>query len=164
MSRVLFSTVLLTGVYLLTLASHDPWDIAVGGVVSLALVLATRRFLFAWPVEPIARFWSRLLAFPAFALAVLVDVAHSTGEVAAISSGLRPLRAPGVVDVPMGERTSLGVVVTALVTTISPGSVLLDLDWDHRIMRFHAIDAADPDAFRAALDELYRRYQRRVFP
>jgi multisubunit Na+/H+ antiporter MnhE subunit len=164
MSRVVFSTVLLTGVYLLTLASRDPWDISLGAAVALALVLATRHFLFARPAAPIPRFWPRLLAFPAFALAVLIDVTRSTAEVAAISIGVRPLRAPGVVDVPMGERTPLGVVVTALVTTISPGSVLLDLDWDRRIMRFHAIDVADPDAFRAALAEMYRRRQRIVFP
>ncbi|HEU5433166.1 MAG TPA: Na+/H+ antiporter subunit E [Thermomicrobiales bacterium] len=164
MSRIVLSTVLLTGVYLLTLASRDPWDIAIGGVVALALVLATRRFSFSRPAAPIARFWPRLLAFPAFIVAVSIDIARSTGKVASISSGLRPLRVPGVIDVPMGERTPLGVVVTALVTTISPGSVLLDLDWDARIMRFHAIDAADPEAFRAAQAELYRRYQRFVFP
>jgi multisubunit Na+/H+ antiporter MnhE subunit len=164
MSRIVLSTLLLTGVYLLTLASREPWDVVIGAAVSLALVLATRRFLFDEPTAPIAKFWPRLAAFPAFVVASLVDIIRSTGEVAAISVGLRPLRAPGVVDVPMGERTQLGVVVTALVTTISPGSVLLELDWDRRIMRFHAIDASDPDAFRASLANLYQRFQRHVFP
>ncbi|HEX5498721.1 MAG TPA: Na+/H+ antiporter subunit E, partial [Thermomicrobiales bacterium] len=110
MSRIVVSTVLLTGVYLLTLASRAPWDIVIGAAVALALVLAASTFVFERPLAPIVRFWPRLAAFPAFALAVLVDVARSTGEVAAISIGLRPLRAPGVVDVPMGERTPLGVV------------------------------------------------------
>ncbi|HET7094886.1 MAG TPA: Na+/H+ antiporter subunit E [Thermomicrobiales bacterium] len=164
MSRIVVSTVLLTGVYLLTLASREPWDVAIGAAVALALVLAASRFVFERPLAPIVRFWPRLAAFPAFAIAVLIDVARSTGEVAAISIGLRPLRAPGVIDVPMGERTPLGVVVTALVVTLSPGSVLLDLDWDGRVMRFHAIDAADPEAFRIAQANMYRRYQRFVFP
>ncbi len=164
MSRIVVSVALLTGVYLLTLASRDPWDIAIGAALSLALVLATRNYQFAHPAAPIPNFWRRLAAFPVFVVAVLIDVARSTGEVAAISSGLRPLRAPGAIDVPMGDRTPLGVVVTSLVTTISPGSVLLELDWERRIMRFHSIDASDPDAFRSLLDKKYRRYQRPVFP
>jgi multisubunit Na+/H+ antiporter MnhE subunit len=164
MIRVVVSVALLTGVYLLTLASRHPWDIAIGAAIALALVLATRAYLFARPWAPVPNFWRRAAAFPAFVVAVLIDVVRSTGEVAAISSGLRPLRAPGVIDVPMGERTPLGVVVTALAATISPGSVLLEFDWERRIMRFHAIDASDPAAFRALLDGMYRRHQRWVFP
>jgi multisubunit Na+/H+ antiporter MnhE subunit len=49
-------------------------------------------------------------------------------------------------------------------TTLSPGSVLVDIDWQRRDMLLHVIDASDPDAVRADLERFYDRYQRRVFP
>jgi multisubunit Na+/H+ antiporter MnhF subunit len=40
--------------------------------------------------------------------------------------------------------------VTALAASLSPGSVLVDIDWDRRDLLMHVIDASDPDGVRAA--------------
>jgi multicomponent Na+:H+ antiporter subunit E len=77
---------------------------------------------------------------------------------------LRPLESPGIVQIPIGDRSPLGVAVTGLLVGLSPGSLLLDVDSEHRVMLFHVIDAHDPDAVRARIDTFYQRYQRRVWP
>jgi len=56
------------------------------------------------------------------------------------------------------------VAVTGLIVGLSPGSMLLEVDEQQRMMLFHVIDARDPEAVRAQIDRLYQRWQRRVFP
>jgi multisubunit Na+/H+ antiporter MnhE subunit len=51
-----------------------------------------------------------------------------------------------------------------LIATASPGSVLLDIDSERRVMIFHAIDASDPDGFREEMSRFYRRFQRGAVP
>ena len=45
-----------------------------------------------------------------------------------------------------------------------PGSVLLETDWERRVMRFHVVDASAPEAFAAEWERFYREHQRAVFP
>jgi hypothetical protein len=42
--------------------------------------------------------------------------------------------------------------------------VLLDVDWDRGVMRFHAFDSHGPDAFRERLERFYAERQRPVVP
>jgi multisubunit Na+/H+ antiporter MnhE subunit len=99
-----------------------------------------------------------------FAAAVAADVAAGTWDVALRVLHLRHLDRPGTVRVPIGARTDRGVAVSALATTLSPGAVLVDVDWERREMLVHVIDASDPAAVCARLERFYDRFQRRVFP
>lgn len=164
MSRLLIALVLLILVYVLTLASIHPWDLLAGLAFSLTFLLLFRHFLFGRQPEPIPDLAERILAFLPFALAAARDVLGGTWQVILVVLHLRPLERAGIVAVPIGERTSGGVAVTALVTTLSPGAVLIDVDWEQRVMLFHVLDAKDPDRVRARHEDFYRRYQRRVFP
>jgi multisubunit Na+/H+ antiporter MnhE subunit len=155
---------LLAGVYLLTLGSAHPLDAALGLLLAAALMLGLRGRLpppRGHTSPPLAR---RIAAFPLLAGAVLTEIARGTWDVALRVLGLRPLEGPGIVLVPIGERSELGVAVTGLLVGLSPGSMLLDVDERQRVMLFHVIDARDPDAVRAQIDRLYQRYQRWVFP
>ena len=165
MNRLAFALVLLVLVYGLVLASADPWDLAVGAAVACGLLWATRRFVFGERVQPVAHLLSRrVVAFVPFALAVVWDIVKGTWRVSLIVLHVRPLVHPGVVAVPIEERTRLGVVVSVLAMTLSPGSFLVDVDWEERVILMHFIDASDPDAVRADQRRFYRRFQRRVFP
>ena len=55
-------------------------------------------------------------------------------------------------------------MVTGITTSLAPGSIVLDVDWDRNMMLVHVIDASDPDQVRADMQDLYDRYQRKVFP
>lgn len=151
-------------VYALTLASADPVDVATGAVIGAGLtgLLATRLRLGPSGERPPLR--ERVLWFPVFAGAVLVDVLHGTWEVALRVLHLRRLERPGIVRVPIGARSERGVAVSALATTLSPGTALIDVDHERRDLLLHVIDASDPEAVRERLQRFYDRYQRRVFP
>ena len=155
---------LLTAVYALALTSVAPLDLLSGAVLGGGLLVLSRAVtvpdgkLGVWTVL------RRMLAFVPFAFAVVRDVYTGTWRVALIVLGLQPLRAPGIVRVPIGDRSPTGVAVSSLVETLSPGSVLIDVDWEERVLYLHVIDATHPDKVREQMHTFYERYQRHVFP
>jgi multicomponent Na+:H+ antiporter subunit E len=162
MRRAGFAVLILTGVYAMVLASFHPWDLFFGFVVSGALVYAFRSFVFGGQPDPLTGLAGRVAAFFPFVVAVVWDVLKGTWEVALITLHIKPLVEPGVVKLPVGERTPTGVAVLGLVTTLSPGAFLIEAN--DEFMLIHVIDASDPDAFLAEREDFYRRYQRKVFP
>ncbi len=164
MKRAAFSLVLLTLVYALVLASFSPWDLAFGAILSGVLLYAFRGYVFGGRPAPLPGLAGRLIAFWPFLFAVARDTVAGTWQVTQVTLGLKSLEKPGVVAVPIGERTPVGVAVSALVTTISPGAVLIDVDWDEGVMLIHAIDASDPEEVVRDHQLFYQRYQRKVFP
>lgn len=154
---------LLTAVYALMLASAHPLDLATGALLSIAVTLALdRRRRDERPNAPSLA--SRLAASPLFVAGLVSDVACGTWDVALRVLHLRALDRPGIVTIPIGDRSRTGVAVSALASTLSPGSVLVDIDWARGQMLMHVVDASDPDAVRAHHLHFYERYQRRVFP
>ena len=159
MSRVV-GVLLLAGAYLLVLGSVAPWDVAAGLLLGVVLTVLLHGRL-PYPAGPAAS-PRCLLALPGLAGAVLLDVLRGTWDVALRVVGLRPLATPGIVTVPVGDRSPRGVAVTGFMVGLSPGSVLLDVTGD--TMVFHVIDAGDPDAVRASVERFYTRHQRKVWP
>ncbi|MDI3340675.1 MAG: Na+/H+ antiporter subunit E [Sphaerobacter sp.] len=151
---------LLCGIWLLALGTVSLGDVVIGVVVSAALVLLPAPP--ATPVEhpPLLR---RVLGFVPLLMAVLWEIMLGTWRVALVVLGRRP-HVPGTIEVPIGPRTRTGVAMTALLVTLAPGSVLVDVDWERQLMLFRVLDASDPDATRAEIDRLYERFQRAVFP
>lgn len=164
MPRSIGTVILLTATYTFALASGDPWDILFGLVLSIALLALFRSFLRGdtaakAPLQP-----KRIVAFIPFAGAVIRDIIIGTWTVARVVLHPRPGNRPGIIAVPIGERTRVGVAVSALAVSLSPGSSLIAIDWTKRIILLHLLDATDPDAVRAELQQFYDRYQRAVFP
>jgi multicomponent Na+:H+ antiporter subunit E len=164
MTLLVLLVALLTAVYALVLASVAPLDLLTGALLGGGLLLLSRFVTVPASSLGVGALLGRILAFVPFAFAVVGDIIAGTWRVALIVLGLRPLRAPGIVKVPIGNRSPLGVAVSSLVETLSPGSVLIDVDWDERAMYLHVIDASDPDHVRHQMQEFYERYQRHVFP
>jgi multisubunit Na+/H+ antiporter MnhE subunit len=164
MNRFLLAVATLILVYLLVLASTDPWDVAFGALLGTGLLLGTRDYVFAGRPAAIAHLARRTFAFLPFVRATVWDILRGTWWVALVVLHLRPLRHPGMVAIPFAERTPLGVAVTALVSGLSPGTFLVDVDEADRTMLMHVMDASDPDAVRAEFEAFYQRYQRHVFP
>lgn len=164
MSRLVFSAVLLTIIYAITLGSFAAWDLAIGGLLSLGIMLAFRRALFNGASIGLLGLLKRSVAFFPFAAAILYEVAVGTWTVVLIVLHLRPLVRPGIVAVPIGARSRTGVAVSAMATTLSPGSYLVDVDWRKRLILLHVIDASDPEQVIEAHQHFYERYQRHVFP
>jgi multisubunit Na+/H+ antiporter MnhE subunit len=160
--RAVLECALLTLVYAMVLTSFDSFDLLFGAILSAAMLYTFRAFVWDGRPDPLPGLLGRFAAFFPFVWAVMVDVVQGTWEVALVTLHLRPLCRPGVVKVPVGERTPTGVAVSALVTTLSPGAFLIEANED--FMMLHLIDASDPDAVREKLEDFYQRYQRKVFP
>ena len=154
----------LTLVYALALASFHPLDLLFGVGLSAALVFASRRFVFDTDRGRVPGILGRLAAFVPFCASVLRDIVAGTWEVTLVTLHLRALVKPGIVAVPIGERTPFGVAVWAVVTGLPPGSFFVDVDRGRGVALIHILDARDPEAFRREQEEFYRRYQSRVFP
>jgi multisubunit Na+/H+ antiporter MnhE subunit len=164
MIRFVFSTILLTLIYALTLASFAPLDLLMGALLAVVLLLGFRKLVFGGHPAPLPDLPRRIVAFVPFALVVLWDIIEGTWTMLLIVLHIRPLDQYGIIEVPIGERSPTGVAVTTLVTTLSPGSFLVDVDDERRLMLFHNIDAGNPDAVRRKHARIYDKYQRYVFP
>jgi multicomponent Na+:H+ antiporter subunit E len=169
-TRYVAAIVALTLVYALALASFHPWDLVIGACLSAALLFASRRFVFGGdsegsrPAGRRIRLLGRVAAFVPFSAVVLRDIVVGTWEVSLVTLHLRPLVKPGIVAVPVGDRTPTGVAVWAVVTGLPPGSFFVDVDRERGVALIHVLDARDPEAFREQQEEFYRRYQSKVFP
>jgi multicomponent Na+:H+ antiporter subunit E len=167
-TRYVAAVVLLTLVYALALASFHPWDLLFGAGLSAALLFASRRFVFGGTAPRSAgrglTLLGRVVAFVPFAAVVLREVLVGTWEVTLVTLHLWPLVRPGIVAVPIGDRTPTGVAVWALITGLPPGSFFVDVDGERRVVLIHILDARDPEAYRRQQEDFYRRYQSKVFP
>lgn len=167
MIRAAFVVLLLTIVYCLVLASTDPWDLLIGAILGSIVLLVFHGAVPAIqgkPDDELPSVPSRIVHFFPFAGITVWEILIGSVRVAAVVMGLRKLDHPGIVAVPVGDRSKFGVVVTGITTSLAPGSILLDVDWDRRLMLVHVIDASDPDKIRADMQALYDTYQRKVFP
>jgi multicomponent Na+:H+ antiporter subunit E len=147
-------------IYLLALGSTSGADalfaLALGTALSFRL-----RFRAATPGPSLA---ARMVALPAFMFAATHEVLRGSWIMLLVVLGRRPWQRQGIVEVPIGERSELGITVSGYLAGLSPGTVLLHVDPARGVMVFHCIDAADPDRVRDELQRFYDRYQRRVFP
>lgn len=162
--RFIFATVALTAVYAMALASADPWDLGIGAALSVGVLLAFRRFIFPDRELPPRVALQRAVRFPVLAVASAANIVHGTVQVTRVVLGLASARNAGFVQIPKGDRTDTGVVVSGLLDTLSPGSVLVDIDAEARTWTIHALQAEDADAVREDLDDFYERFQRPVWP
>jgi multisubunit Na+/H+ antiporter MnhE subunit len=156
-------------VYLLVVGSVHPADAALGALVAGGARLAYRplRTAGGGPARapagrgsPAARRLGGLLVFTGM---VVQDVVAGTVAVARVVLARHPDPPAAFVRVPLGDRSPAAVALTSLAVTLSPGSVLVAVDWTEGFLLYHVLEAADPDAFRAREAALYRA-QREFLP
>jgi multisubunit Na+/H+ antiporter MnhE subunit len=164
MIRWALLTASLTGVYLLVLASAKPGDVLIGALISGVLAAVLLRSAHPAPEPGEHPLLARLAAAPRFVALTLVDLAKGTWHVASFALGRRSVEHPGLVEIPMDERTEAGVVAWGLLTAISPDEVVVDIDEERRVAIVHVLDDRDPDAVRARHRAAYERTTRKVFP
>jgi multisubunit Na+/H+ antiporter MnhE subunit len=164
LTRYAAAVVLLTLVYALALASFEPLDLIFGVGLSAGLVYLSRGFVFGEASGRGPSVLGRAVAFVPFAFAVFRQILSGTWEVTLVTLHLRPLDEPGIVAVPIGERTPSGVSAWAVVTGLPPGSFFVDVDRERGVALIHLLDASDPEAFREEQEDFYRRYQSKFFP
>jgi multisubunit Na+/H+ antiporter MnhE subunit len=108
----------------------------------------------------------KLWRLPLFLVTVLWDVLRANVEVAQVVTRaiVRPEQAgvhPAIIAVPTDLRGGR-LVLLANITTLTPGTISVDISDGEDVLYVHALDAPDPDALIADSRELERRI-REVF-
>jgi multisubunit Na+/H+ antiporter MnhE subunit len=70
----------------------------------------------------------------------------------------RPGR-PGLVEVPLGDRTPAEVAMWGVLTGESPDEIVVDVDEERGMLVVHLVDAGDPDAIRARHAHTHARWR-----
>lgn len=164
MPRIIVIMLISIVVYAAMIGSFDPWDLALAALVSAGTVYGFRTHLLRGESPSTLVLLRRMVFLVPLILDILWEIVQGTWQVVVFSLRIRPMEHPGIVAIPLGERTRFGATMSGFLTTISPGTFLVDIDWKARVMLIHAIDASDPDAVRLSHQVFYDRFQRHVFP
>lgn len=151
-------------VYVAALGSTDPVDLAIGAAAAGLILYAIRNVVFNPDPPPAPPLVRRLVAVLPWAAVVWREIARGVLQVARVTVRRRDLPPAGIIAIPLGERSTEGIAMSALTATLSPGEVLVSVDQEQGVMYLHVLDARDPDAIREAHREFYERYQRKVLP
>lgn len=106
----------------------------------------------------------KLGAVPLFAMGTAQELTRGSWTMLRVLLGQEDWRKMGFVEIPVGERSPSGAVISALVATAAPGGVLIEIDWPKGIMNFHVIDATAPEEIRADSERFYQKFQKPVLP
>lgn len=156
--RSILAPVVLGLTYLVVIGTCSAADVvtalAIGAVVT---VVAARS-----PLIPSPQTVRALAGVPWFVWGISIEIFQGSWQMLLVLLGVRTWKTIGYVELPFGERSVTGARVNALVATMSPGSVLVDVNETDEMMLFNVIDAENPDRFRHSMDIFYRRYQKPV--
>ena len=148
--------VALLAVYLLVLTSLDPGDIAVGTVLSIVIVAASR---------PRARVpaagWLR---WTVAAIGTLLSTGREVviGTVRTARFALGGTASPDFVEIPRDGRSGRAVALWGVLTGEAPDEYPVDVDEARDVLIVHVLDASDPGAIRARHVRTRERWQGRV--
>jgi multicomponent Na+:H+ antiporter subunit E len=136
---------------------------AENAVVSLALsgmlMLIFRRQVIPSSLPPNGLALHLIIYAPVLFWFLFIDIVKGTWQVLSITVGMRPLVQPGIVKIPIGAHTPAGVGPVGFFVTLSPGTFLVDIDWEEEVMLVHSIDASNPDGVRKDAEKYYRLWE-----
>jgi multisubunit Na+/H+ antiporter MnhE subunit len=134
-------------------------NLLVGLVVSMAFLWIVRKQVIPKPLPPNDFALHLVIYSPVLFWYLLIDILKGTWAVMLITVGIRPLRKPGIVKMPIRGHSPYGVGPVGYFVTLSPGSFLVDVDWEAGEMLVHVIDASDPEAARRDAEKYYRLWE-----
>jgi multicomponent Na+:H+ antiporter subunit E len=148
-----------TLLFALIVASFSWQNLLVGFILSSVLTWIFRKQIIPRPLPPNDLAFHLVVYFPKLAAYLLVDIFKGTWIMILTTLGIRPLIKPGIVRIPIGVHSPYGVGPVGYFITLSPGSFLVDVDWDAHVMLVHVIDASDPDQVREDAEKYYRLWE-----
>ena len=134
----LWSVTWLTLVWLLLWGTLDP-VVVVGGVLVALLVLVA----FPLPRVPVSlrvRPWAMLVLISRF----LFDLVVASVEVAWLAVRPGPVTRGVVMDIELAGDVELLQTITAEMVALVPGTVVIDLESEERLLTLHALDVNSP--------------------
>jgi len=159
MMFVMLVILALTGVFMATLADFSWQNAVIGGVAASTLALVYFRWIFPRNLPPAEFVFHLLVRLPLLLWYLTVDILKGTWLVSLYVVGIRQLEHPGIVKIPFGNHSDDAVGLVGHLLTVSPGSFLVDVDWNDRTMLVHYMDASRPAQLRADVEKYYRLWE-----
>jgi multicomponent Na+:H+ antiporter subunit E len=136
------------------------WEnILVALALSGALMFMFRRQILPRPLPSTGLSLHLIIYAPVLFWYLFIDILKGTYQIITITLGVRPLRKPGIVKIPIGAHSAYGVGPVGYFITLSPGSFMVDIDWEEKMMLVHVVDASDPEAIRRDAEKYYRLWE-----
>ena len=105
----------------------------------------------------------RLIGLLDLTLYFLVQVTKSSFRVAWDVIAPHGRRSPGIVATSLDLTSERQITILALLITLTPGSLTLDVSTDRRTLYIHSMFAADPEGTREKVKSGFEQRIRRVF-
>ena len=150
------TVVLLTVLFVIMSGSAKPLNWMVAAVFAVIIATLGNREPGLSMGMPAHHPW-RVVRFFAGTLSL---VARGTAKLFSALVGLRSWRRAGLVDIPLMDRDEQQTDISGLVTSASPGAVLVGVDYPRRRMIVNLLDTGDADQEIEQVQQFYRRYQR----
>lgn len=148
-----------TAVFGLMTADFSRQNLILGFGISVVLLWGFRKQVVPRPLPPSGFALHLIIYAPVLFWYLLIDILKGTWAVTLTTLGIRSLRKPGIVKLPIGRHSPYGVGPVGYFVTLSPGSFLVEVDWDAREMLVHVIDASNPEAVRRDAEKYYRLWE-----
>ena len=140
----------LAGAYLLVLTSLEPGDIAIAAALGLAVAFALRT-----PAQ--LRLHPRLGGAAAILAQTGAEMVRGSWRAAAFCLGRSA--DPGLVEVPLADRSPAEVAMWGVLTGESPDEIVVDVDEARGVAVVHLVDASDPESVRARHADTHARWR-----
>lgn len=134
-------------------------NLVVGSALTGLLMYFFRAQIVPRPLPPVGLSLHILLYSPVLFYYLLIDILKGTWLVIRVSLGIEPLRRPGIIKYPIPTKSHYGAGPVGYFITLSPGSFLVDIDWEANVLLVHVLDASDPDALRRDAERYYRLWE-----
>lgn len=151
-------------VYIVFTGSLTPYDIVTGiAVASLTATLFSHLLVenASKSLNPVRLLW--LIAYALYYFTIIEMKAHLDVARRIIHPKM-PLN-PGIVRVPYKVETEYAIVTIANSITNTPGTVVVDLDEEEKILYVHWIDVKglDPETTYKNISMTFEKYARKIF-
>lgn len=157
---LIIGTILASTIVFGLMTADLSWqNMVVGFAISSGVLVLLRKESLPRTLPPTGFALHVIFTSPLLFWYLFVDILKGTWLVIQTTVGLRELRKPGIVKMPIGKHSPYGVGPVGYFITLSPGSFLVDVDWDAREMLVHVLDASDPDQVRQDAEKYYKLWE-----
>lgn len=142
------------------MAGNFAWEnLVVGSAITALLMHIFRAQIVPRPLPPVGQSFHILVYSPVLLYYLFIDILKGTWQVVSVTLGLKPLSRPGIIKYPIPTNSVYGAGPVGYFITLSPGSFLVDIDWEENVLLVHVLDASDPDGLRRDAERYYRLWE-----
>ncbi|MDX1388879.1 MAG: Na+/H+ antiporter subunit E [Acidobacteriota bacterium] len=147
--------------FLLNLVLAIVWALLAGSIDLANLVVGfVLGFILLWLVKPMlggTGYFRRIPEAVRFVAFFVKELVIANVMVARDVLAVRPKRRPGVVAVPLDAKTDTEITLLSIVVLLTPGTLVIDVSEDRRVMYIHAMFLESPEALCAEIKEGFER-------